>query len=123
MVRTAHGSLDVVWGEVYRLRQGDFDLPANGGPGSLGIFRVLYFGPDGDNFRAVTGDSYVAITEFSDPVRASVLLSYGNSSQPGSPHNGDQLELFSRKEMRTAWLQREEIEANLEARETLQPRQ
>jgi len=48
-----------------------------------------------------------------------VLLTYGNASQPGSPHVGDQLALFARKEMRQAWRTREEIEAHLEARELL----
>jgi len=55
--------------------------------------------------------------EFSNPVRARVLLSYGNASQPGSPFIGDQLELFSQKELRPVWRTREKIEANLESRE------
>ncbi len=118
-VERDHGALDVAWGEVYRLRQGEIDLPANGGPGGLGIFRVVYYAPDEDGrARAAGGDSYVAIVEFSDPIRAETLLSYGNSSQPGSPHNGDQLELFSKKELRPVWRTREEIEAHLEERET-----
>jgi acyl-homoserine-lactone acylase len=116
-VREAHGSLDVPWGDVHRLKQGERNLPANGATGGMGLFRVVSFDQGG---RAIGGDSWVAITEFSDPVRAKVLLSYGNSSQPGSPHNGDQLELFSRKELRDAWLQRAEVEANLESRATLQ---
>jgi acyl-homoserine-lactone acylase len=59
----------------------------------------------------------VAAIEFSTPPRARVVLSYGNSSQAGSPHNGDQMELFSKKEMRAAWRERREIEAHLESRE------
>ena len=43
----------------------------------------------------------------------------GNASQPGSPHNGDQLELVSEKTLRTAWRTRSEIESNLESRETI----
>lgn len=118
-VEEEHGALDVAWGDVYRLRRGQIDLPANGGPGGLGIFRVLYFAPEeGGHGRAVAGDSYVAIIEFSDPIQAETLLSYGNSSQPGSPHNGDQLELFAKKELRPVWRTREEIEAHLEERET-----
>jgi acyl-homoserine-lactone acylase len=44
-----------------------------------------------------------------------VLTTYGNATQSGSPHNGDQLALLSRKEMRPAWRTRAEIEAHLEA--------
>lgn len=116
-VMKAHGRLDVTWGEAHRLKVGDRDLPANGATGGLGVFRVVSFNSEG---RAVAGDSYVAITEFSNPVRAKVLLTYGNASQPGSPHLGDQLELFARKELRDAWLDRAEVEANLESRETMQ---
>ena len=67
-------------------------------------------------YASYGGDSYVAIVEFSDPVRAKVLTSYGNATQPHSSHVGDQLELMSRKEMRIAWRTRAEIEANLESR-------
>jgi len=67
----------------------------------------------------VGGDTYYAAVEFSDPVKARVLTAYGSSTQPGSPHRGDQLELFARQEMRPVWRKRSEIEANLETRETL----
>jgi len=120
-VEAEHGALDVPWGEVFRLRLGERDLPANGGPGDLGIFRVVGFRPDegAATHRAAGGDSFVAAVEFSDPVRARALLAYGNASQPGSPHAGDQLELFARKELRAVWRTREEIEANLGRREVL----
>ena len=65
------------------------------------------------------GDSYIAAVEFGEPVRAQVLMTYGNATQPGSPHIGDQLALSAKGELRPAWRTREEIEANLEAREVL----
>jgi acyl-homoserine-lactone acylase len=57
--------------------------------------------------------------EFSQPVRAQVLTTYGNASQPNSPHIDDQLPLFARNEMRPAWRTREEIMAHLETRDVL----
>jgi len=112
-------SLDVSWGNIHRLRYGTRDYPANGGPDWLGTLRVLFFAQDKDaKFRSTFGDSYVAAVEFSDPVRAMALLSYGNASQPGSIHAGDQLELFARKELRPVWRAREDIEANLEKKES-----
>ena len=119
-VEEAYGALDVPWGDVYRLQYAGRDLPANGGPGALGVFRVLGFAPDGDGYRATRGDTYVAAIEFSDPVQARVLLSYGNATQPHSPHRGDQLELFANKELRQAWRTRAEVESNLESSETIQ---
>jgi acyl-homoserine-lactone acylase len=46
-------------------------------------------------------------------------VTYGNASQPGSPHVGDQLVLAAKGELRPVWRTREEIEANLELRESL----
>jgi acyl-homoserine-lactone acylase len=120
VVIKAHGSLDVPWGQVYRLRIGKRDLPANGGPSDFGIFRVVGFTEDKDGkMRAAGGDSYVATIEFGPTVRARSLLSYGNATQPGSPHIGDQLELFAQKQLRPVWLTRAEIESNLERRESV----
>lgn len=117
-VEAAYGALDVRWGDVFRLRYGNVDLPANGGPGSLGIFRVLNFAPEEDGrFKAVDGDSYIAVIEFSNPVRAMVLTSYGNATQPRSPHFSDQLKLFARKQLRQVWRSRKEISAHLAERQ------
>jgi acyl-homoserine-lactone acylase len=113
-------SLNVSWGELHKLRYGLKDHPANGGPDWLGTFRVLFFMQDrkDNKFRSTHGDSYVSVVEFSDPIKAKTLLSYGNSSQPGSIHKGDQLELFAKKELRPVWRTREEIEANLEKKKS-----
>jgi len=81
----------------------------------------LDFAPAQDGkFRSVQGDSFVAAVEFSTPVRAMVLTSYGNATQPGSPHVGDQLELFARKKLRPAWRSRKEIKAHLESHQVFQ---
>lgn len=118
-VRERWGAVDVPWGEVNRLRRDGVDLPGNGGPSALGAFRVVAWenAPDGRRVAA-DGDTYVAAVEFSTPVRARTLISYGNASQPGSPHRTDQLPHFARKELRPVWRTRGEIMANLRDRET-----
>lgn len=119
-MQAGFGTLDVPWGDLARLRVGKADYPGNGGLDALGIFRVVDYEPAQEGlYHAVAGDSYVAAVEFSTPVRARALLSYGNSSQPGSPHRGDQLALFAKKELRPVWRTKAEIEANLESREVL----
>ncbi|WP_414582627.1 acylase [Scytonema sp. PCC 10023] len=116
-VEKAYGQLDVPWGKVFRLKHENVDLPANGGDGDLGIFRVLNFAPsEKGHFLPVAGDSYVAAIEFSQPVKAMALTSYGNSSQPGSAHTVDQLPLFARKELRPVWRSQDDITAHLEER-------
>jgi acyl-homoserine-lactone acylase len=115
-----YGAADAAWGDVYRLRVGSRDLPAHGGPSDLGVFRVLGFAADKDGrMRAVGGESYVAAIEFGPTVRARTLISYGNASQPGSPHVGDQLELFAQKALKPVWRTRAEVERNLSRRETV----
>ena len=122
-VIAAHGALDVKWGTVARLRRDASDLPASGGPGALGIYPVLSFKPQPDGKRvAVHGDTFVAAVEFGTRPRAQVLLSYGNASQPGSPHRIDQLPLLAQKKMRPAWRTRQEIQGHLARRETLRYR-
>jgi len=115
-----YGALNVPWGEVVRLRYGAVDLPASGASGVLGSFRVIDASRAEDGkFASVAGDTYIAALEFGETVTARVLLTYGNASQPGSPHVGDQLALYARDELRPAWRSRSDIEANLEQRDLL----
>ncbi|ASC71047.1 Glutaryl-7-aminocephalosporanic-acid acylase [Halomicronema hongdechloris C2206] len=118
-VQTAYGALDIAWGDVFRLRSGPVDLPASGGPGHLGIFRNLWFAPEEDGtFTAVGGDSYVAAVEFSDPVRAMAVMTYGNATQASAPRQQEQLDLAAQQQLRPVWLSRAAIEANLVVRES-----
>jgi acyl-homoserine-lactone acylase len=96
------------------------DFPANGASGKYGVFRVTDYQPDPDGKqRAFQGDSFVLLVEFSDPPRALALLSYGNASEPTSPHVGDQLRMYSQKRLRPVWRTREEIGAHQRMREAL----
>jgi acyl-homoserine-lactone acylase len=120
-VKFLYGALDVPWGEMARLRYGKEDLPASGGPGLFGIFRVIDLVPAAQGrFQQIAGDTYIAAIEFSKQVRAKVLLTYGNATQPGNPHVGDQLPLYARNELRSVWRTRKEIEANLESRKVFE---
>jgi len=113
-----YGAIDAPWGDWRRLKRGNVDLPANGGPGALGAFRVFNFAPANAAKRnAFMGDTFVCLVEFGNPTRARAITSYGNSSQEGSPHATDQLPLVAKKKMRTVLLTRKDVEANLESRD------
>ena len=114
-VISKYDSLDVAWGDVYRIIGHDIDLPSNGGPGDpYGIFRVTGYKPIKDNrYAAVGGDSFQAVVEFSNPLKALVGIGYGNASQKNSIHRSDQAEFYSQKKLRPAWRTRIEIERNL----------
>jgi acyl-homoserine-lactone acylase len=114
-----YGSMHVLWGDVLRLRRGTLDLPGNGAPSVMGAIRTVNPSPFVDGkAQGASGDTYFAVIEFSNPVRAEALLSYSNWSKPGSPHSQDQTPLMSKKEMRPVWRTRAEVEANLESRKT-----
>lgn len=117
LLRPLGAGIDVPYGSIFRMRVGQYDLPASGTDDMLGTFRTLTFTQEPDlRFKVVAGESYIAIIEFGDTPRAKVLLTYGNATQPGSPHVGDQLEVFAARGYRDAWRTRAEIEANLAER-------
>jgi acyl-homoserine-lactone acylase len=117
------GRFDVAWGEACRLRGGGRDLPANGASGNLGVFRVTACaGGSADAPRQVVGgDSFVAAVELAEPPRAFALIAYGNASQAGSPHLGDQLDLYATQQLRPVLFAAEEVEARAVARTALSP--
>ena len=58
------------------------------------------------------GDSWVSVVEFGKKIKAKALLSYGNSTETDSPHNGDQLDLFSKSELRDVWFYENDVKKN-----------
>jgi acyl-homoserine-lactone acylase len=118
-VREIWGDLAVPWGEVHNARVGEHTVPVSGANGDpAGVFRVTWYGGTEDGRRYVAGgDSFYAVVEFTpEGPRAQVLLAYGNATQSHSAHVGDQLDLFGQNRMRTPWLTRADVEANLEGR-------
>ena len=117
--RKIYGSLDVPWGQVFRYASGKADVPGDGGPGTLGVFRTIDFTrKQGDRYYAAHGETFICAIEFADHERAQCAVSYGNASQPGSPHLEDQLPLMVGKKLHPVWRDRKEIEAHLERKET-----
>jgi acyl-homoserine lactone acylase PvdQ len=121
--RTNYGALDRVFGDVSRFKLGDVDVPGDGHVGGLGPFRVITWGPlDAAGKRYPQhGETWVGMIEFTTPVKAYGLMSYGNSRQRGTKHRSDQLALLSNHEFRELWLQRAQVEAHTAATTELKP--
>jgi len=112
-----YGAVDRPFGEVSRFHIGDVNLPGNGGFGNTGVFRTITWGPMKDGERTpIHGETWVSMVEFGTPMKAVGLMSYGNSSQPGSPHRNDQLSYLAAKKFRTLWITRDEVEKHVEER-------
>ena len=115
-MKTKYGAIDRPFGEVSRFAIDGVDLPGNGGFGNTGLFRTITWGPLKDGKRTPNhGETWVSLVEFSTPIKALGMMSYGSSSQPGSPHRSDQLKHLSDQSFRTLWTTRAEVEQNLAA--------
>lgn len=113
--RQLYGAIDRPFGEISRFHIGNVSVPANGGFGNTGVFRTITWGPTKNGERTpVHGETWVSMVEFGTPMKAVGLMSYGNSSQPGSRHNSDQLQLLADKKFRTLWINRADVEGHLE---------
>lgn len=121
--RKKYGALDRVFGDVSRFKLGEVDVPGDGHVGGLGPFRVHTWGPlDAAGKRYPQhGETWIGMIEFTTPVTAYGLMTYGNARQPGTKHRSDQLAHSSRHEFRELWLQRQQIEAHTISTTALTP--
>ncbi len=110
--------LEIPYGDYYKLKMGDLEYPATGGPQHLGVFRIVSAKPNEEGkFIGYFGDTFVLVLEMGAEINAKGLLTYGNSSNPDNKHFGDQLEMFSKNKLRNIWFKRIDQESNLELRE------
>src|SRR5690554_6205676 len=106
------GSLDLPWGEFYRLRRNNVDLPASGGPERLGIFRVAGASATDDGRMAVQGGGHwVGVIAFGGTGNAEVPLSARHSPPPGSAPYREQAQPLLKEGPPDGWFTREEVEA------------
>jgi acyl-homoserine lactone acylase PvdQ len=120
------------WGEINRFQrvtneiQGKFfdDLPSlpigsnSSLWGSLAAYGSRAY-PNTKKWYGNVGNSFVAVVEFGDKVKAKSLLAGGQSGNPFSPHFVDQAERYSRGEFKDVSFYREDVLKN--ARYTYRP--
>ena len=121
------GSWQVPWGEINRYQRitGDLvqafndDEPSipvgfnSGRWGALSSFGARTY-PGTRRMYGTSGNSFVAVVEFSSPLRAKAITVGGLQSNPDSPHFDDQAEMYANGEFRDVLFYRNDIEANLE---------
>lgn len=113
-------ALEIPYGDYYKLRADGLEYPGTGGPQHLGLFRIMEAEPFEENkFAGYFGDTFVLVVELGETIKAKGLLTYGNSSDPRSKHYWDQLELFSKNQLREIWSTRAGQEINLEYKESI----
>jgi len=123
------GSWEVPWGEVNRYQRlnGDIEQDFNDAAPSIPVVfassrwgSLASFGsrtyPGTKRMYGTSGNSFVAVVEFADHLRAKAITVGGLNSNPDSPHFADQAAMYARGEFRDVLFYREDVEANLERR-------
>ncbi len=123
------GTADIAWGDVNRLQRLDgaidsrFDddlpsLPIGFASGRWGALASFGAGP-GKNTKKLygrAGNSFVAVVEFGDRVRAKSLLAGGQSNDPSSSHFFDQGERYQQIQFKDVAFYREDVESRARRR-------
>lgn len=121
---SAFGSWNTPWGEINRYQRltGDIDhvyddaapsLPvgmASSRWGALASFGARAF-PGTNRIYGNSGNSFVAVVEFGERVRAKSMLAGGQNANPESPHFDDQAQRYIDREFKDVAFYREDVEA------------
>jgi acyl-homoserine lactone acylase PvdQ len=119
------GSWKTPWGDINRFQRltGDIVQPFNdAGPsipvgftssqwGSLASFGArAYSGTK--KWYGTSGNSFVAVVEFGETVRAKAVTAGGESGHPSSPHFNDQAKRYSTGELRDVYFYRSQLKGH-----------
>lgn len=126
------GSWETPWGDINRFQRltGDIQQPhddaapshavglASGRWGALASFGAKRY-PGTKKIYGSSGNSFVAVVEFGEKVKAKSLLAGGQSGDPESPHFDDQVNRYLDADFKTVAYYDEDVEKR--ARETYAP--
>ena len=121
------GSWRTPWGDINRFQRltGDIVQPFDdAGPstpvgfpsarwGSLASFGARAY-PQTKKWYGTSGNSFVAVVEFGDRVRARAVTAGGLDSDPSSQHFNDQAELYATGDLREVYYYRADVEGHIE---------
>ena len=123
------GTWKTPWGEINRFQRlsGDIELKyddnkpyvpvsyASGNWGALAAYGARTF-EGTKRLYGYRGNSFVAVVEFGEKVRAKTILAGGQSSDPNSPHFFDQAQRYADTNFKEAAFYREDVEKRAEER-------
>ena len=121
------GSWKTPWGEINRFQRltDDIEHPFNDAApsspvgftsatwGSLASFGAGAY-PQTKKWYGTSGNSFVAVVEFGDKVRAVAVTAGGESGKPKSKHFNDQAERYSTGNLREVYFYREQLQGHAE---------
>jgi acyl-homoserine-lactone acylase len=121
------GSWKTPWGDINRFQRltGDIVQPfSDAGPsipvgftsarwGSLASFGARPY-PGTKKWYGTSGNSFVAVVEFGDSVRAIAVTAGGESGHPGSPHFNDEAQRYATGSLREVYFYPSQVAAHTE---------
>jgi acyl-homoserine-lactone acylase len=121
------GTWNTPWGEVNRFQRIDdsigshFDdarpsipIPFTSSTwGSLAAFGARPY-PNTKKWYGTSGNSFLAVVEFGDSVRARAVTAGGESGRPGSPHFDDEAERYATGNLRDVYFYRSQLKGHTE---------
>tara|TARA_R110002073_G_scaffold230984_3_gene392074 strand:+ start:336 stop:2531 length:2196 start_codon:yes stop_codon:yes gene_type:complete len=125
----AFGSWETPWGEFNRYQRINGDIfqefddskpsiavgMASGSWGALASYGTR-FGENTKRQYGTSGNSFVAVVEFGDKVKAKSMLAGGQSSDTNSPHFDDQAQRYADGEFKDVAYYKEDVEKRAESR-------
>jgi acyl-homoserine lactone acylase PvdQ len=114
-MRDDHGTLDVSYGQVFRVGRDDKSWPVGGGSlieEGMATIRAIHFGePRTDHTRwGMSGQTSTQVVILTKPVQSWTQPPIGQSDRPDSPFYCDQAErLFSRAKLKPTWYQKKDL--------------
>ena len=119
------GSWETPWGEINRFQRltGDIVQPFNDAGASIPVgFTSAIWGslasfgarayPGTKKWYGTRGNSFVAVVEFGDRVRAKAVTAGGESGNPASPHFNDQAKRYTTGELREVYFYRDQLKGH-----------
>jgi len=121
------GTWKTQWGDINRFQRLNDDIaPAftDDGPsipvgftsstwGSLASFGARAY-PGTKKWYGTSGNSFVAVVEFGETVRAKAVTAGGESGSPGSPHFNDEARRYSTGELRDVYFYKSQLAGHTE---------
>ena len=121
------GTWKTPWGNINRFQRltGDIVQPFNDSApsipvgftssmwGSLAAFSARAY-PGTKKWYGTSGNSFVAVVEFGEKVRAKAVTAGGESGHPASPHFNDEAERYSTGNLREVYFYRSQLQGHTE---------
>ncbi len=125
-LKSAHGSLDAKYGDMFRVGRDDVSWPVGGGgDGRLGLatLRNVDYGPEHPDHTCwgESGQTSTQIIVLTKPIQSWMAIPIGESDRPESPHYRDQAEkVFSPRKLKPTWYKPEDLAGHIESRTVLE---